>query len=337
MKHHYSYKERLRKQTYSQSGKIDKGIIVHEALESALKAYHNTGYTINLDDIYRIIDDKVDQYAESNRPEPVGFETEDGLVVSDNSAILAEWDETVSTARQIAKRTIKYLDVPANWRTEEITWNGETVPLIEFRFEYPLVEDRNIAGKFDWVARNIKDGFTYLIDWKTRAKFTGDFEIAGEDMNLQLSIYQYVLSSMGIETSGTITYQIRSSIPSVPEKTKNGHISKAKITTDYDTYMAALVENQEELSDYLEVLERIQDDEYWWLPLTIYRDKLELASRWDTVQKITRLMIATTDPIKFESPRCAFCPFFRLCLGEDRGIDPRILKESAYVVSDNHK
>lgn len=279
------------------------------------------------------MDTKIDTYSAEHRPERIAFEGEN--FEYDNSFELEEWDTTVSTARQIAKRTLKHLDVPNNWRTETIEWEGETVPLIEFRFEYPLVEDRNIVGKLDWVATNLQDGTTYLIDWKTRAKFTGDFEIAGEDMNLQLSIYQYVLNSMGVETEGTITYQIRSSLPSVPEKTKNGHISKAKITTDYDTYMAQLLANNENLEDYAEVLERIQNTDYWWLPIIIYRGKLELAERWKTTQKITRLMIATDDPIKFESPRCMYCPFFRLCLGEDRGLDVDMLKEASYVTRES--
>lgn len=330
-KHHYSYRERLRKQTYYQSNRIDIGIVVHEALEAALKAYHNVTYETPLEIIYDVIDERIAQYAAKNMPQekaltPEGFEI-------DNTQVIADWTVSVEVARKIAKRTIKHLDVPKNWRTETIEWEGETVPLIEFRFEYPLVEDRNIVGKIDWVARNLEDGQVYLIDWKTRKIFTDDYEVAGEDMNLQLSIYQYVLQSMGIPTFATITYQIRSTVPATPEVTKQGRVSRAKIATDYETYTAAILANNEQVEDYAEFLSNLQTTDYWWLPIRIIRGQHELRSRWDTVQKIAMRMVHDDDPPKYETPRCTYCPFFQLCLGSDRGLDIDSIKEMSYTVS----
>lgn len=338
-KHHFAYIERLRKQTFYQSWRIDTGIIVHEGLEKALKAYHNTGYTLLLEDAYRVIDQTVDAYDLANRP-PLEEKTIDGFDIDNTDAVL-EWEDTVSTAREIAKRTIKHLDVPANWRTEEIKWNGETVPLIEFRFEYPLVEDRNIVGKIDWIARNVKDGQVYLIDWKTRKTFTDDFSVGMEDMNLQLSIYQYVMQSMGVDIFGAITYQIKSVVPAVPKVTngrtlKDGtvvdrHVSKAKIATDYPTYMKALIDNNEDLDNYAEFLENIQNEDYWFLPVYIYRSMTTLRSRWENVQNIALRMVNDLNPPKYEGHKCKFCPYMSLCLASDAKVDVDSMKEVLYT------
>lgn len=339
VKHRLSYLERLRKKAWTQSNRIDIGSIVHMALEYALSAYYNTSYLITLDEVYAVVDDAIDSYDQEKKPKVLEFGELDGYHW-DNQKEVDEWNETINTARGISKRTIRYLDVPNNWRTESITIDGKIVPLIEFSFEYPLVEDRNMIGRIDWVARNIKDGQIYLIDWKTRGKFTEAFAVGGENMNLQMSIYQYVLNSLGVDVFGTLTYQIKSTIPKQPDKTLKGRLSKSNITTDWETYRQAILDNGELEDDpYYEEMRiklQIADFDQWWLPVTVIRSRKELESRWNTVKKIAKKMVEDTDPAKYESQRCMYCPFFSICLGEDNGEDVEFIKVNEYMSRDNN-
>lgn len=340
-KHHYAYEERLHKISYSQSSRMNIGIVVHECIEESLMKYLVTNYTASIEDINNAIEYRAREYSKINKPEIQMVYNGDGFVPG-NLNELEQWDRDIELAVKITKRTMKYLDVPSNWRTKYIEWNNEKVPLIEFKFEYPIIPGYDLVGKIDWVAESLEDGQTYLIDWKTRKIFSDDFEVGGEDMNLQLSLYQYVLNSLGVDTFGTITYQIRSDIPHLPVKLNDnelkdgtlvpGKISKAKITTDYETFKKALEENGESPEEEISKIKwSFTDDTYWWLPIQVIRGKKELHSRWETAREITERLSQDDVAPKYENPRCTFCPYFRLCLGEDRGFDIDFLKESQYT------
>lgn len=328
-KHFHAYEERLHKNSYSQSSRMNIGIVVHECLESALKEYVLKDYSVGFETIYDVMKKKVGVYDSLNRPKlQEFFDGEKYITTGEDEQ--EQWDADLDTALKIAQRTIMHLNIPENWEIIGIQWGGEYVPLIEFKFEYPIVNDTLMVGKIDLVARNREDNLVYLFDWKTKKAFSDDFEIGAEDMNLQMSIYQYVLNSLGVNIFGTITYQIRSTVPQKPATKLDGKMSRANITTDWETYKAALLENGENPDDYVDMRMKIQPEQYWWLPITVIRGRIELQNRWNTAKEIASKMLDEQTHSKYESQQCAFCPYFRLCLGEDRGLDVQNIKETLY-------
>lgn len=332
-KHYYAYIERLRKAKYTQSGRINVGLVVHALIQAALLYYIDMDYKATFEEVDIILNVAVGEFFKQI-PDTKKFMDMQGNVISEDTKERDEFLDNINLAIKITQRLVRHLDIPNNWRTEFINWNGEEVPLIEFKFEYPVVEGNDIVGKIDWVAKSLFDNQVYLIDWKTRAKMTDGFKISGEDMNLQMSIYQYVLNSLGVNTFGTITYQVRSDIPHEPEITKKGKMSEAKIATDWETYKQHLLNNGEDPNNYDAMKNKIESlytEDYWWLPVYIIRGNKELTNRWLTVQEITDTMLHDTKHSKYESPRCQFCPYFQLCLNQDRGMDVEYIKKMDYT------
>lgn len=332
-KHYYAYIERLHKAKYTQSNRINVGLVVHALIQAVLLYYIDTDYKATFEEIDLLINQVADIF-KKDAPQTKKFMDLQGNILSEDDKELVEFIHNIELSKEIAKRLVRHLDVPNNWRTEFINWNGEEVPLVEFKFEYPIVEGNDIVGKIDWVAKSLFDNQVYLIDWKTRAKMTDDFKISGEDMNLQMSIYQYVLNSLGVKTFGTITYQVRSDIPHIPEITKKHKLSEAKIATDWKTYSEHLIKNGQNPDDHEAMKNKIEQsyrDEYWWLPVYIIRGNKELENRWLTAQEITGTMLNDTKHSKYESPRCLFCPYFQICLGSDRGMDTDYLKKMDFT------
>lgn len=327
-KHYLSYIEKLHKATKTESKRMNIGSIVHELLEAALRLYYNNEYRTSLDDMCIYIDGVAELYAAENRPQS------ESIIVDEVEYVIGEnnqksWDEDFELAVGIAKRTIKHLDIPNNWRIETINWQGETLPIIEWKFEYPLYGNVNLVGVIDVVMRSLQDDQIYLIDWKTRATLLDDFEIGAEHMSMQLSLYQHVLNSMGVEVSGTITYQIRSAVPQRPNLTTTGKVSRAKVTTDRETFMYWVKQNGQSEDEYADMI--FPDESHWFKPIKIIRNVVELQNRWLNVQVIAERMLNDELAPKYETPDCVYCPYFKLCLGEDNGLDNEYFIETQFT------
>lgn len=329
-KHYLSYVARLHKNESRISTKrMNLGSIIHYFLEKSMKEYWLNDYEPSFADMFDMIDIWSVDYALENRPKPQEiFDGEEFVEVGFDE--IQSWDEDYQLAIAIAKRTIKQLDVPNKWRVEEIHWQGEIIPLVEFKFEYPLFSDRNLVGVIDLVARSLEDDQVYLIDWKTRQTLVDNFEIGAEHMSMQLSIYQYVLNSLGVQVAGTITYQIKSSLPTKPALTdKTKKVARVKGSYDHDEFMAFVVANGQDPEEYADMY--FPDIEHWFLPVTIIRGRIELQNRWENVKVIAQRMVADELSPKYETPDCCYCPFFKLCYGEDIGLDNQYFIEANYA------
>lgn len=328
--HFLNYRQGYRRQR-EQIGASATGIIVHVALAAALKWYHDNDYKQDLDAVLGVILSTVKTWSEEHRPEMPIVIDEEGMIVDFSDAVEL-WVKSVDEAAAIAYRTIVHLDVPNNWRTA-VDPSGE--PIIEYRLEYPMLKDVLYVGYVDWVAKDLRNGVTYVIDWKTRQKFQDDETsiISGEDFNVQLSLYQYALTRMDIPVSGAIIYQIFSGLPEIPELTQKGKVSRAKIKSDWLTYRQAVIDyglDPEEYEDMRPQLDAIE----FWRPVTHYRGEFELKSRWlEASRWAERVLEADNRPaLKHENVMCRFCSFAQICLGEDKGYDVDHLIEERYTV-----
>lgn len=289
---------------------MTKGSGVHAGLSYALHVYTETDYTITLDELIPYVNEFLDMWASANI-----LETEDGIT----------FEVLVYEIKEIVKRTLEHLDVPKNWRTVLL----EGTPLIEYRGELPFGDDVFVF-QVDWVAVDLTTGETCLIDWKTRATFTDE---AAEQYSLQLSLYEYALSELGVSVQCAITYQILSDVPRYPEVTRSGRLSLMRIRTTVDVFMHAIQMNGESVTDpyYAEILQYYKEQEnQWWLPVRVYRSMYTQSMRWHTfTQWVDRIKQDQIYP-KMTGNKCRFCTFNRLCLAEDRGDDLEMIMENEY-------
>lgn len=330
--HHLGYVEGYKK-VRTEVGASALGTVVHVAIAAALLWYHNNDYKDDKDAVLAVILDVVRRWSDENKPDSPIIVDEDGLLV-DFSEAEQEWIRSVDEAAAIAYRTVMHLDIPTNWRT---VVDSSGIPLIEYRLEHPIGDNYDYVGVIDWVATDINRGITYIVDWKTRRNFQDDENayLSGEDFNVQLSLYQYALNDRGANVQGSIIYQISSRLPEIPDLTKQGRVSKAKIKSDWPTYRQAVIDYGLDPDDYLDMKEQLDAIEFW-RPVTHYRGQKEITSRWVTMLGWAKL-IAEYDgePLKNENVTCVFCPFAQICLAEDKGFDVQYMIEDRYTKREN--
>lgn len=345
-KHHLSYGKRLRSNRKEITSST-VGTIVHIALAAAFRKYHETNYEADIADIKiamdNVVGDWLNEHLYKDTEFSLVYDEETGDFVADTS-IYDEFVKEVYAAREIAYRTVLQLNVDQNWRVVEL----DGVPLIEYRAEYPMAFETSdnplcFVGVIDLVAVNLNDGLTYVVDWKTRAKFQDDEfsnSIGGEDFNTQVSLYQKMLSLLGVEVHGTVIYQIYNKLPETPELNKpkkdgSQEMSRANIKTDWLTYQIALYQAGLDPADYLDMRDKLAHVEFW-RPVTLFRGEHELQRRWNEARgwaiRIKMQGIWRLTPLKTENVMCLFCPFNKICLAEDRGYDVDALIETEYNI-----
>lgn len=242
--------------------------------------------------------------------------------------------ELVPEAEQITDRAIKFLG--RGWET--VTLDGE--PLIERELEVELPNGMRFRFVVDWVARERSSGAIWLFDHKTRVNIQPD---ESEDYNMQMAIYQYLLRSFGIETVGSICFQIRSRLPSEPNLNKNGTMSRTEIASDWETYQQALVKNGLNPLDYADMQVKLQNKEFFRLSRS-YRSADMLQRIWDKVviptlvdmKNFAAYHITTQNqheaPRNIHSTNCKLCSIREYCHAKLHGYDTSWFFESGTIV-----
>jgi hypothetical protein len=336
-KYYFSYVARLVKKEF-QLSPMTMGSCIHSGMSYGLILYHATEYELTLEELRDQLTAMFSNWRETNKPTPRMKVDAFGNVVEDLTTT-TEFFEMVDTVNDIVYRTFKHLDIPNNWRTVE--FNDK--PIIEWRDEVEIipplyqaefgniakqVPDSNVMFQFqcDWVAQNLNDGLTYLVDWKSRRSFQDtdhEVSISGDDFSTQMSLYQKALQLLGIHTDATMTFQISPFNPKRPEVLKNGRVSKSNIKSDWETYSQVLLEQDENPDDpyYADMKERLSDTE-WFSPIVLFRPQIELDTRWQDAQLWAgQIYSEQQDFLPVENTQCVFCPYAKLCLGRDRGYD----------------
>lgn len=320
------------------------GSAIHAGLAFGLNWFHNTVYDGskgNLQSLSQALSAFFEAWAEANAPDAGYTVTPDGSLVEDTTA-RNDFHIMTNNAFLITVRTLDHLDVPNNWRTVEL--DGQ--PLIEYNNTIELTHQEgndfgasevsaSLTFQVDWVARDLHSGLTYVVDWKSRKTFQPDeYEqaIGGEDFNFQISLYAAAMQQLGVPINGTITYQIAPYVPEWPAIIKNGRISKANIRSDWDTYRAAIMANNEDPEDeyYAEMREKL-NKQVWWSPVTIYRGEAELRNRWEAAGRWAVKMWDDAEYLPVESIMCRLCPFAKLCIGYDRELDVDSIRQMEYT------
>lgn len=190
-------------------------------------------------------------------------------------------------------------------------------------------------GTMDWVARDLKDGGVWVIDYKARQAFMDD---EAEETNLQNALYQGILLKNGLETVGARVLQIKSKVPQQPRRNKDGSMSRQDVSTTWPVYRDALVAAGLDPADYTDMrfkLEGKQGFQGWQVS---FRGTEEIESVWNDVMVETALEIAFAEanPDHIALIRnigyfsCLGCMGRPLCFARLRGHDAEWIAATQY-------
>lgn len=232
-------------------------------------------------------------------------------------------DEVLQTASVIVPRALENLNLD-EWET--VVYNGS--PLVEAKFEIPLDGWRGYVAIVDWVAKNKSTGMTWLVDHKFRKTLQAD-EL--EEYNLQMSSYQFVLKSMGIDSVGSMSNQILAKLPSYPKRNKDGTMSRAQITSTWQVYQGALLEAGLDPKDYMEMKDKLTAE--FFRQSYSFRSDTEVLNTWNDVMLRSANTMAN-NPLGIRnlgSLSCRSCWARDYCMEELRGGDIDYLMKTEYM------
>lgn len=236
-------------------------------------------------------------------------------------ALSEEWAEMIyltgEQALDITNRAIDWLEIrEGRWETIEL----EGQPLVELALEMPLWDLRaSYKGVIDWVARDTETGKIHLIDFKTRGRFNRP---DAEETNLQLMSYMFMLTHYGVNVDTASIIQILTKLPSQPKLNKDGSMSRQKITTDWSTYRAALVDAGLDPADYEDMREKLDGEFFDLIPL--YFSHEEVFAAWHEIIRpaIRSILVESNMWLRSMSTwNCKYCAYREPCLASLRGHD----------------
>lgn len=269
------------------------------------------------------------------------------------SAIMAEWneymqsvpllDEEIPDLNQMRDDAISVFSQayeefkPWEYRVMSVVQNGKKIPALELHFRVPCPPMKGLHGYIDAILLNEKTGFVWCTDYKFRKSLSPDDE---EAFNIQNAVYAYACAKMGIQITGTMTWQHVNTPASNPTILKNGTASRAKIKTTWKCYEQFLLDNGLNPEDYRdEMVEKLADIEW-------YRATLEFRNA-ETVERIWKncVLPVASKIKKAYSPKavnhpslypwnCKMCQYQSLCQAELRDYDVDAIKQREYVVRD---
>lgn len=240
-----------------------------------------------------------------------------------------EWDvfeDILRNAEEVFLRALTAFD-PSEW---EVVLLDSGEPLVEVHFAVPLVRRVPMQGFIDLVARDLRTGMVWQIDWK----FVSSLSDAEDELfNLQNVVYQYALRRIGVEVAGSITFKCLSKESTKPKMNKNGSLSRAYIRCSWEDYARACIEAGENPEDYREEMEPKLAQNQWTLKVQEYRNEETLINLWreeiaGTAHEI--LKNQTRYPRSVSPMNCRTCSYRSICHGELRGYDVEGIEAMEY-------
>lgn len=214
-------------------------------------------------------------------------------------------------------------------------------PALELHFVVPCAGSKGLHGYIDAILRDKETGFVWCTDYKFRKTLSPDEE---EAFNVQNAVYSYACEKMGIEITGTLTWQHINTPAAEPQLLKNGGVSKAKIKTTWEKYRDFCIANLIDPSSYEEEMREKLADIEWYRATYEYRNSETIKNIWDSVVTPASQAVAKARNLKTKCYKnlypwnCKMCQYQSLCQAELRNYDVGAIKLREYVVrADNDK
>lgn len=303
-------------------GPMDTGTAVHAGLAAAIRYYGSR----------REITKAVLRRTDAEMITAIGLAMEEAIKKLGGWNYLTSEEtqqakDITETSIEVARRTITFIRLP-RWRTY---WYRDE-PLVEQRIWFEA-EGFFFHGTPDWVAEDLEDGGVWLLDWKIRKQFTPK---DAEDVNVQFPAYQYALLKIGLETTGSIMFQSRSTPESVPKLNMNGSMSRAKIACTWESYQQYLIESKLDPTDYIADMKPKLTTE-WYREDRVYRNPMVIDRFWENMirpaakEMMVQGMRGKGIRRHMQHMNCNGCWAREMCLAELMGEDTDFLLGTNYV------
>ena len=143
---------------------------------------------------------------------------------------------------------------------------------------------------------------------------------------------------MGINVTGTMTWQHVNTPAADPAILKDGKISRAKIKTTWKHYEKFCVEHGQDPQDYyLEMEEKLRDIE-WFRATLEYRNEETIENIWYKCVEPVAKAVKSAHNKNANNYRSLYpwncrvgCPYQSICQAELRGYDADAIREREYV------
>lgn len=245
---------------------------------------------------------------------------------------LPELNQTLDNAISVFNQAFAEFEP---WRYKVLTiWdkNMITIPALELHFCIPCAKSKGLHGYIDAILIDIETGSIWCTDYKFRKSLSPDSE---EETNIQNAVYATACRKLGINITGTMTWQHCNTPAAEPALLKDNKVSRAKIKTTWEVYRQFLLDNNQNPEDYREEMEPKLADIEWFRATYEYRNAETVQRMWD--ECIVPATRAVRRAWKGKNPRniypwnCKMCQFRSLCQGELRGYDPEFIRVSEYT------
>lgn len=309
------YHQNLRRKA-STVGARDLGSAVHGILYHSLLHIHTklnyrpitTGYG-PIVELARAL------WAADNEPDYNVVDSYGNIVVDP-----ADWDAMLDEAEGISLRFLKKLDPIVNYRVME---DREGKPILEYHLDTDVMGYGRFVGIVDAVWQHVPTGTIELVDFKTTSRFKQWDEY---QLDNQLIVYSRVLAvQTGVEADSLVYWQIRPVAPKTPTQNKDGSMSRRAITSDWETYKAALVAAGLDPDDYADMRAKLDaDDAYWYAELVYTPSDRMVAAIWEQFLDNVQVIV---DARRFPASvgyNCRSCDFRDYCLAAFNGDDPQL-------------
>ena len=239
------------------------------------------------------------------------------------------WNDAESVFRQVFEEF-------EPWKYEVVTLydKGRPIPALELHFKVPCPPTKGLHGYIDAILRDRETGFTWCVDYKFRKSLSPDED---EAFNIQNAVYAYACQKMGVDITGTMTWQHLNTPAQDPQVLKDGKISKAKIKTTWAHYAAFCQDHGQDLRDYEDMIEKLEDIE-WFRATLEYRNEKTIENMWNNcvipvAKEIKKAHGKKANNFRSLYPwNCKMCQYISLCQAELRDYDANAIRDREYSV-----
>lgn len=226
---------------------------------------------------------------------------------------------------------------PTKYEVVTVVKGGKKAPALELHFKVPCPPTRGLHGFIDAILRDKETGFTWCTDYKFRKSLSPDDE---EAYNIQNSVYSYACGLMGINVTGTMTWQHVNTPASDPTINKNGTISTAKIKTTWSHYAQFCRDHGVDPEAYRAEMEDKLAGIEWFRPTYEYRNNETITRIWEhcilpVAKEVKAAYSRKANNHQSMYPwNCKMCQYQSICQGELRDYDVAAIMDREYVRRD---
>lgn len=224
--------------------------------------------------------------------------------------------------------------MPWNYEVVTLYERGKPIPALELHFRVPCPPTKGLHGFIDAILMDRRTGFVWCVDYKFRKSLSPDED---EAFNIQNAVYAYACQKMGVDITGTMTWQHVNTPAADPSILKDGKISRSKIKTTWDHYAQFCIDNgQDPEQYYLEMEEKLRDIE-WYRATLEYRNPETIDRIWRECVIPAAKGVKAAHGKKANNYRslypwnCKMCQYQSICQGELRDYDVEAIKSREYT------